>query len=286
MFLFGLGFVFNAFVWLPEDLFTWDVLTFIGASMIVLNVVRGLMLPLSLLIIFLSVAISPVLQTIADYPAYWAEGYFEYDQTLSDVLLGFLVTGYFPIFPWIAFPVSGFVVASLVFRKNHETLGLTRSTGIIGISLMTISATAVVGRWYVPGIFPKTVLTGWSMFPASPEYVSGTLGMTLFLFALCHLWIDRSARLASWKGLLAVASTFSRHSLSIYLLHHIVHIWPLWIYGMVMQQEPTHYWGQALPYGASLALALVFIVGCYFFLRWVEKSKIPTVESWMRWICD
>ena len=286
LFLFGLGFVFNAFVWLPEDLFTWDVLTFIGASLIVLNVVRKLLLPLSLLLIVLSLAISPVLQTLADYPAYWVEGYFECEQTLSDVILGFLVTGYFPIFPWIAFPVSGFVVASLIFRKNVPAAGLGRSTVITGGALLAISATAVLGRWYAPNIFPKTVLTGWSMFPASPEYVSGTLGMTLLLFTFCHRWIDQNPRFGSRRGVLSVASTFSRYSLSIYLCHHIIHIWPLWIYGMAMQQDPTHYYGNAFPYGASLMLALAFIVCCYFVLRWIERSDKPTIESWMRWICD
>jgi len=286
LFLFGLGFVFNAFVWLPGDLFTWDILTFIGVSLIVLNVVRNFAMPMSLLLIILSTSVSPILQTVANYPAYWVQGYFECDPTLSEVIIGFFITGHFPIFPWIAFPVSGFVAASLIFSKNARPAGLPRSIVMTGAVLVAISASAVLVRWYAPVVFSKSFLNGWSMFPASPEYVSGTLGMTLLLFTFCHRWVDQNPRFANRSGLLSVASMFSRYSLSIYLLHHIVHIWPLWIYGISMNQEPTYYWGQAFPYGVSLILALLFIVCCYFVFRWVEKSEKPTIESWMRWICD
>src|SRR5690349_14889571 len=34
LFLFGVGFLFNIVVWLPEDTYNWDVLTFIGAAFI------------------------------------------------------------------------------------------------------------------------------------------------------------------------------------------------------------------------------------------------------------
>ena len=36
LFIFGAGFAFNLFVWLPEDIFNWDVLTFIGSALVLL----------------------------------------------------------------------------------------------------------------------------------------------------------------------------------------------------------------------------------------------------------
>ncbi len=286
LFLFGLGFVFNFFVWLPDDVFIWDVLTFIGAALILLSVVRKLPTPVMIVAIVLSFLVSPVLQKLADYPAFWKEGYFSYDQTLSDILLGFLVTGYFPLFPWIGFPITGFLIGSIVFRRDAESFPSLRRLIIAGISLLAVSATAVLMGWYAPGLLPGALFKGWSMFPASLEYVSGTLGLTILVFTWCHLWMDRSAGRVPEKGILQVASTFSRYSLSIYLLHHIVHIWPLWIYGIAMNQETTHYWGNAFSYATSLTLALLFIVCCYYFLRWVDRAQKPTVESLMRWICD
>ena len=40
LFLFGLGITFNVLVWLPEETFNWDILTFIGSSLLVLAACR------------------------------------------------------------------------------------------------------------------------------------------------------------------------------------------------------------------------------------------------------
>ena len=40
LFLFGLGIAFNVLVWLPEETFNWDILTFIGSSLLVLAACR------------------------------------------------------------------------------------------------------------------------------------------------------------------------------------------------------------------------------------------------------
>ena len=37
LFVIGIGFLFNIFVWLPEDTFNWDVLTFVGTALILLD---------------------------------------------------------------------------------------------------------------------------------------------------------------------------------------------------------------------------------------------------------
>ena len=286
LFLFGLGFVFNTFVWLPDDLFTWDVLTFIGASMIVLNVVRGFRIPLMLLTIFITIGISPVLQHIANYDAYWANGYFDYEHTLSDVLLGFLVTGYFPMFPWIAFPITGFMAGSVIFdRKVRQEIVLKR-TLFIGLALGALAGATVVFGKLFPASSIAGLLPSWTMYPASTVYAIGTLGMTLTLFVIFHRWIDLSRKFDRSQGVLAVAGTFSRHSLSVYLLHHVVHIWPLWIYGMSVAREPSRYWGNALPWTISLPLAGAFLILCYFVLRFMQKHETPTIESLMRWLCD
>ena len=49
LFVFGLGFAFNLLVWLPKDIFNWDVLTFIGAALLLLNVARRIPLSISVL---------------------------------------------------------------------------------------------------------------------------------------------------------------------------------------------------------------------------------------------
>ncbi|NDH94898.1 MAG: DUF1624 domain-containing protein, partial [Planctomycetia bacterium] len=121
LFLIGLGFAFNVFVWLPEDTFNWDILTFIGSALIVLDLIRRMPAEVPPVLLLLVTMLSPALQVLADYPAYWVNAYFDYDVTLSDVLLGYLVVGYFPLFPWLIFPVAGFVLAPAVLSEAAAT---------------------------------------------------------------------------------------------------------------------------------------------------------------------
>ena len=119
LFLFGLGIAFNVLVWLPEETFNWDILTFIGSSLLVLAACRTMPPAIPPLIALLAVAIAPVLRALAGYADFWRLGSYEPDLTLADVWLGFLCTGYFPLFPWLAFPIAGYAVAPAIFSTGH-----------------------------------------------------------------------------------------------------------------------------------------------------------------------
>jgi hypothetical protein len=78
----------------------------------------------------------------------------------------------------------------------------------------------------------------------------------------------------------------SKHSLSLYLLHHIVHLWPLWLYGLMTTGEPTAHWQNFLPVIISASLALFFCILVVPLFVMVDKYHLPTVERIMRWIGD
>ncbi|MFM8477441.1 MAG: heparan-alpha-glucosaminide N-acetyltransferase domain-containing protein [Planctomycetaceae bacterium] len=284
LFLVGLGFVFNALVWLPEDLFTWDVLTFLGCSMCALNVVRMMPTPAVLLAIVLSIVLSPVMQQVVDYPAYWVNGYFETELTLSELLSGFLDTGYFPIFPWIALPLSGFVAAPVVLGGAGSACRLRAKLRWFAASaiLLVLAIALLRTTW------PQSTqwLPAWTMFPASVTYLTGVLGMVILLLSGLHGWIDEQQ--VSWipGGLLQSAQRFSRYSLTIYLVHHAVHLWPLWIYGYYSAGAPTLYWGVALPWWPAFLLSLFFLICSDRILKSVERRRVPTVETCMRWLSE
>lgn len=296
LFVFGVGFAFNIFVWLPEDTFNWDVLTFIGMALILLSFVRRIPLSISVLIAILALFISPILRAMADWNSYWVNGYFECDLTLSDVLIGFLATGYFPIFPWIAYSLTGFVTASLLLAESEAEpdaeLDSTASHPapwrmmLLGAALLTTALITVQVRPYFPEMISKYVLGGWTMYPPTVEYVSGTLGMALLLFGVAHRWVDLNPRALRHEGWLNIAKTFSRYSFTIYVLHHLVHIWPLWIYAVATGYEPTYFWKNAMPTTVSLPLAFLFLACCYVALRWLGPNKSRGIEWLMRWLCD
>ncbi len=286
LFVIGLGFLFNILVWLPEDTFTWDVLTFIGTALLVLNLARNIPIPVLVVGAILALGISPILRALAEYPLYWENGYFDPDLTLSDLAIGFLACGYFPFFPWIAYSLIGFVTASLVFGRHEAEKTYAGKVVMAGGLLMAIAATALLTRGFMPTMVSQKLVEGWTMFPPTIPYVLGTLGMGIFLFGITHRFVDLNPQAAKYRGLLDITKTFSRYSLTIYVLHHVVHLWPLWIYAVVQGYEPTYFWQKVMTTTPALGLAVLFLAICYFVLRWIGPDERYGIESWMRWVCD
>jgi uncharacterized membrane protein len=282
LFLFVLGFAFNVLVWLPEDTFNWDVLTLIGAAFIVLNLVRNLPLPVPVLLAVMAFVLGPLLRELTDYSSYWPDGYFDPDLTLGDVLIGFLANGFFPLFPWVAYPLVGFVTGSLFFANAPEDRPPTGRAALLGAGLLGLALLALLLRRYVSS---TALLRGWTMFPPTMEYVTGTLGLVLLLFSLAHRWLDPNPKLLGRLGVLTV-TTFSKYSLSMYLFHHVVHLWPLWIYGAAVGDEPTQFWRNAMPMAATIPLAALCLVAGYGVFWWMERTQRSGIESWMRYLCD
>ncbi len=285
LFLIGTGFAFNILVWLPEDTFNWDVLTFIGAAMMFLNVARKLPTSALVAICLLVYAVSPPLRVLSDYSEYWTNSYFECDMTLTDITLGFFVNGFFPIFPWIIYPITGFALATQLFPETKRAPGTLARMQLVGLGLIAFSLALLFAKSYTSTAVQSVWLTGWTMFPASATYVPGTLGFAITAFTFLHRWIDSSP---VWsKGVIAkVASTFSTHSFTVYILHHVVHLWPLWVYAVYTGKDATEYWQKAMTAGQAWPLAFGFLLACYFVLVWMERTKKPGMETVMRWVCD
>ncbi|MFQ3593708.1 MAG: hypothetical protein SNJ82_11075 [Gemmataceae bacterium] len=233
--------------------------------------------------------LSPVLRAQAGYDDYWLLGYYDAEMTLGEVVLGFLVTGYFPVFPWVLFPIIGYLVAGrLVPDRPLDEISLAALRGglLWGLCLLTVCLLLRYGKAWLSDPRLLKMVTGWTMFPASLEYLAGVLGIILLLFTLGLWLIDARGLLRRAPVVVSVANTLSKHSLTIYLLHHIVHIWPMWFLATWRGLEPTTYWQQAMRWEWAATLSGVFLVACYFLMRWVDKAELPTVETALRWFAD
>jgi len=283
LFLIGLGFVFNVLVWLPEDVFNWDILTLIGAGLIALEIARRMPDPVILCAAGIVIAVAPAMRVAAGYPDYWTGGYYDYDFTLSDVAIGWLVTGYFPVFPWLAFPLAGYALAPrLGFDAGPGSAD--RAVPAVAIVLVAVAAGLIVGWPLVPAMLRGDAPRAWTMFPASTAYVLGTLGCTTLAVFVLHRLLD--GPVPRWPGLAAWATPLSRHALSIYLVHHAIHVWPLWAWSLATTGDATALWQVALPPWAALALAAVFLVAAAVVCRWADRHRAVSAESLMRWVCD
>jgi len=227
------------------------------------------------------------------------------------VTLGWLVTGYFPVIPWLALPLAGYALAPQILGARLTTSDASPS----GRAGRTVPSTDPVGRdcslpRFAPAFVPEapaavliaaslalvvawpslpSEITGgateaWTMFPATTAYVLGTLGGVMLALSVAHRLLDGQPDRGGW--LLAWATPLSRHALSIYLVHHAVHVWPLWAAGLVLEGDATALWQLALPVGWAIALAAAFLVAAAVAFRQADRLRVPTAESLMRWICD
>ena len=289
LFLFGLGFAFNIFVWMPADTFNWDILTFTGSGLLALDVVRRMPPGVALAACGLVLLASPLLRERADYNAFWTDGSFDPDLTLSDVMLGYLVTGFFPLLPWIVYPVVGYLAAGELFPAEirGKPADHGRRAGLAGLLLVVASLAILTVEPLLPIRLGRNGSFFWTMFPASTPYVLGTLGTALAATALLQWAVDRKQQPAWARAVAPWAVLFSRYSLSLYLLHHVVHVWPLWWAGLATGGgDVTVYWQRAMPAWQSFGLALIFLAVAAVTFRSIQARRIPTVESLMRWLCD
>jgi len=281
LFLILFGFAFNVLVWLPEDVFNWDILTLIGTAMLALEVVRRAPPAAPLVACGLLIGLAPVLRAVADYRAFWAAGYFDYDFTVADVVLGYLATGYFPVFPWLALPLAGYAAAPLVYGTHA---GRSQPTPWLAGGLLVAAAAAVMA---LRPLAPARLVTHerlWSMFPPTTGYMLGTIGGVILLATALHRTLD--ARSSGSGPLVRIAGAMSRHSLSLYVLHHVAHVWPLWLAGFVAAGEPDALWQVATPVPTALAWAVAFLLLAAWLAERMDRPGAPSAESLLRWLCE
>jgi len=281
LFLILFGLLFNVLVWLPEDIFNWDILTLIGTAMLALDVARRTSPAVPAVACGLLIALAPTLRAVADYRSFWQAGYFDYEFTLGDVLLGYLATGYFPVFPWLAMPLAGYLAAPAIYgRRQGQGVGSVAAAG----GLVVAAAVAVMAaRPLVPaGLVTHDRL--WAMFPPTTGYVLGTIGGAILLGSLLHRLLD--VRPTAPGPLLRIAGAMSRHSLSLYILHHVAHVWPLWLAGFVATGEPSAFWQVLMPASAAVAWAVAFLCLAAWLADRMDRPGVPSAESLLRWLCE
>jgi len=291
LFLFGAGLVFNVAVWLPEGLFNWDILTLIGVSLLLLAFARRIPPGALIVLCVVVLLLSPPLRAVLDYPAYWEHYEFAYNFTVVEVASGFFAAGYFPVFPWIIFPITGFVTGELADRYLRADPQLTSAAAERAIrgSLVALPLLAVAdGGTQRLVEAPGRTLGAVTMYPASTAYVVLALGICLLALLLLDRSFDRSGRGgAGHASLPAFVRRASDFSLTIYVVHHLVHVWPLWIRAWAEGLDDlTFYLHRAVPTATALALALAFVLASAPALALLERHRRFSLEAVMRRVCD
>ncbi|MDG2992179.1 DUF1624 domain-containing protein [Candidatus Synechococcus calcipolaris G9] len=295
--LFAYGLLFLFLVQGPENLWIWDILTFIAAATIVLGFCRPLP---SWAIIALAAVIWLVtpqvrsLTPIAPFyggeflPVDWISDYFpnvlfdpasDYEPTgkAVDIFVGFLYGAQFPLFPWITFPLVGLVV-------GRRLVGgfMAKDTPML-LGLGTLFAVAGLGKaFWAANNPPHDVVGGYltplSFYPLSFSMNTLLLGIILLVFTgLWHLYDSRPLESKFLRGSLAYLRQLSRYSLTIYISHFALFFIPL---RLIDYFTGNDYLYDLMSTGLALGLAIVLMALYYPVLVQWDKIKGKFSFEW------
>ncbi|MBI4403357.1 MAG: DUF1624 domain-containing protein [Deltaproteobacteria bacterium] len=293
-------FVIGLLIEIPLEgaIYAWDILPLIGVSLIILCVLRR-STPLTLFLCALcAFLIAPWLRGKVGYLSFWSpqmspsdfvEGLpslftdplNEYlhglDPLLSNVAAGFFVTGYFPFFPWIMFPILGFMVGKCSFG--------TQGTGRASIAYLALGCCLVsiglgVGVYvyhFGSANFESGFIAPLTFFPITPPWLTVQLGACLILFFICRNFLDGTNR----TGIgLDYCRVISRYSFSVYLLHYLLAYWSVRIAGLVAGEDGFQFLANAVSAPTAWVLAVVALVSFYFLFQQCDKRDGKFTVEW------
>ncbi len=252
-YIFLAGILMLALTWGPGKIWKWDILTLMGTMTVILFFCR--FLP-SWLILSLSLCVAvatPWLRADIDYASVWGGPFvqvpvnreyfpgilvdpvseFSVIWKLQDILLGFLLTGEFPLLPWSLFPLVGFVLGRRIVncRIQSDLPFLV----IIGGLFVCLGLGGAYASLFRPGSsVVGDFISPLSFYPDSFTMINFQMGMALIVFSGLYFFYDvRTKDPSRASFLVRLYCRSSRFSLTFYFLHYLIIGWPLMIVAQI-----------------------------------------------------
>ncbi len=283
MAIFFFGLLFLIFVWMPEEVFAWDILTFIGASLLILFPLRKLSSNILLSVMLFILVISPVIRIYTDYYSHWNKwGEYVSSFELPGVLMGFFANAYFPLFPWLIFPLGGYIVGRACF--GGKVLHLPKILLPAGVILVAVSL-AMIFISSMPGL-PKLIawfVSPFTFYPASTSFTFLAMGINILLFVLLFRIFDLKEREKQDSLFLVFCNRYSRFALTAYVVHHALFLWALIAYSHYLRElYRWQLYGYIMPTAYALVVVLVFIILFYLLIvAWDKRDGRYSFEWWL-----
>jgi uncharacterized membrane protein len=277
IFIFGLLFAFV--IWTPNRIFVWDILPLIGASILLIFLLRKAPIWGKVGIAFAILLASPPLREATNYSMHWRGISYHYIFTIQDVSLGFILQGYFPLLPWFLFPLLGYATGEWFFDERNRYKLEGWSLGIIGVILIALANIGILVSDHIPKDL-TWYMSHFSFYPATTTFVVEMLGVTLvFIWVLYRLFDMRNK--APIGPVYDFFSRYSRYSLSTYIIHFAVIMWSVYIAGWLIMDDMWYYYKNAFSPPIALMLALAFIMTFYFVLVLWDRKHGKYSFEWM-----
>jgi uncharacterized membrane protein len=296
--IFVIGLLFLLIIQGYEELWDWDILTFIGATTIILLLCRKA--PSWGLLLFCSIVLfmTPWLRSFIDLAPFYGGKFesvrwisdlipnfifdpakdYEGGKTVLDNVIGFFLIGQFPLLPWIIFPLIGFIVG----RRMTQNLLAADSPFILIIGVMF----AFMGLFtaYAGSIKPgfsvaNDYITPLSFYPNSFSMIMFLIGVVLILFISLWRTYDANPDNTKKPGMfLSYCRQISKYSLTIYISHFALFFIPLRI---VKSATGTYYLQDLVSTPTAFALAVLLLILYYPLLKLWDKAGGKYSFEWL-----
>ncbi|MDR2971550.1 MAG: DUF1624 domain-containing protein [Bacteroidales bacterium] len=260
----------DAFLWQILPFAIFDVLNVIGIGLLVVFLLEKTPLWVKTSFIAIVLIITAILQNRWSYIEIPMEIEFlsaEADYSGFSFLVALkamIYDGWFPIFPWIAFPVLGSIFAH--YRKKWNNSFANMRTLAIGL-IFTISGFVwLYFRYTNPGAeqpfdeLVKRVPYGEIFYPATIAFMIAAFGVCLLIFS----FVDKTRNSLVWKPL----TVFGQTSMFNYIFHTAI---VAYITLPLYEDNP-----QKLYIGWIVYALLVIVSYALSFLVVIMKRKIKT----------
>jgi len=181
--------------------------------------------------------------------------------SIQQIIEGFFVEGYFPLFPWLFFPLFGVFLGKTSFVQSKDKSPDTRLHIILMITgglILSVIGTVIsfAARTKPPLSVVTEYISPFSFYPSTLSMQLLQLGIVLFLFGLLRAYYDSGPRESWW---LTYCRRLSRYSLTVYVLHHVVMLWPMWLIGGIAEGPWDQYYAKAMNEPLALLLSILLM---------------------------
>lgn len=132
-------------------------------------------------------------------------------------MIGLLAVAWFPLFPWLAFPVAGVVLGRRLIADRPGLAWRWARMGVVALtSGLAVAVTSTLGGRGNPVTDHLSVL---SFTPESTSLLLVQLGIVLLTMAVAHAALDRSSPAGRWMDPIRLVS---RYALTVYVASYLV----------------------------------------------------------------
>ena len=220
--------------------------------------------PASLIISAMAVgACSFWLLTAYDYSQGWEWNTLLYRDiwTLPGALRNLLFNGFHPVFPWLAFLLTGMALGRMALHQRNVQLAMM----LAGLALLAASQGLAAALRASPWHWLMTT----TPLPPGPAYLLTGTGSALITIGTCLI-------AAQWRVFPAAMLTAGRMTLSLYLAHILLGMGTLEAMGMLN--------GTATPVTVLACAGIFLFISTLATWGWARFFRQGPVEYMMRWI--